>query len=316
MTQTRLVATTAATAALALVGMAAPAGAVPDRPHTYTVSTDPGVLPESIHLAPDGTFYVTSLGTGDVYRGHVGQPTVQVVSDGTTTDRASAVGVEVDAGGRVFVAGVRALDVLSPDGDLLARRALPAEAGTAAYLNDAVVTHDAVYVTDSGTGTVWRAALDGNSVGELEAWFDARVLYPGFPVQYFFLNGIAASPDGKTLLVSSQGLEALVRIDVATASGDLVDVPGSFGPDGLHVVGDLVYGVLNYAAPAGQGVYVARLAPDWRSGEVVARVVSPEFQTPTAVAVDGDRLLVVNSQLDTRPGTAPYTVVAVDNPLR
>jgi sugar lactone lactonase YvrE len=314
----RLAAVVTAVAALAMAQFGSATAAYADRrlPPTYVVSEDPGVLPEGIGIAPDGTMYVTSTGTGDVYRGHVTEHRLRRFASGTEAGRGFAAGVHPGPQGRVFVAGREALDVYSSGGRLIAHR--PATAGPVGepFLNDLVVTHDAVYVTDSTNAVVWRATLHGTGIGQLQRWLDARPLVPELPPQYFFLNGIDATPNGKTLIVSSQGLQAMIRVDVATRDARIVDLAGaSFGPDGLVLRGTTIYAVLNYAAPAGQGVYVARLNDDLTAGTVVARVIDPSFDSPTTLALHDGRVYVVNSQLDHPPGTPPYTVVTVPDPL-
>jgi sugar lactone lactonase YvrE len=291
-----------------------------DLPSTYVVSTAQGVLPEGIEVTPAGRILVTSSATGDIFVGSVGSPTMQTLASGAAQGRTSALGVHTDPRGRIFVASVSGIDVLRADGSLLARRAVPQDHAATAYLNDLVITHDAVYVTDSNEALVWRAPLLGNEIGDLEPWLDANALMPDFQPGWFYLNGIAASPDGQRLLVSAQGLGALIRVDVASRDASFVDMDGSvfgnFGPDGMLLRGDVVRGVLNYGAPeAGQGLYAARLSDDWRSGTVVTHDTTAAFSSPTTVARSGDRYLVVNSQLDTAPGTPPYTVVAVPDPL-
>ncbi|WP_214408791.1 SMP-30/gluconolactonase/LRE family protein [Sphaerisporangium fuscum] len=315
----RLAATVTVVAALAVgqFGTAAVTYADSRLPSRYVVSEEPGVLPEGIGIAPDGTMYVTSTGTGDIYRGHVSQDRLRTFASGRAAGRGYAAGIHPDRRGRVFVATRAALDVHGRDGRLIAHR--PATAGPVGdpFLNDLVITRDAVYVTDSTNAVVWRATLEGGRIGQLQRWLDVRPLVPQMPAQYFFLNGIDATPDGKTLIVSSQGLEALIRVDVATREARLVDLGGaSFGPDGLVLRGTTVYAVLNYAAPAGQGVYVARLGDDLSAGEVVAKVIDPSFDSPTTLAVRNGRVYVVNGQLDHAPGTPPYTVVTVPDPLR
>jgi sugar lactone lactonase YvrE len=285
-------------------------------PATYVVSDQPGVLPEGIGIAPDGTMYVTSTGSGDVYRGHIVEPKMTGFASGDA-GRGFAVGVHPDPQGRVFVAGREALDVYAPDGELVAHRAADAGPVGDPFLNDLVITRNAVYVTDSTNAVVWRASLRDGRIGPLERWLDMRPVVPGMPAQYFFLNGIDATPDGGTLIVSSQGLEALIRVDVASRRVGLVDLGGhSFGPDGLVLRGTTVYAVLNYAAPHGQGVYVARLNDELVAGEVVARVIDARFDSPTTLALHLGRVYVVNSQFDLEPGTPPYTVTAIDDPLR
>lgn len=289
-----------------------------DLPSSYLVSEGPGVLPEGIEVTPAGRIYVTSSGTGDVYAGSVGSADMQVFATGASASRSSALGIHTDARGRVFVASPSAIDVYSPDATLLARRSLPD--GTDAYLNDLAITSEAVYVTDSAGATVWRMALQGEDIGQLDPWLDANSTMPSFEPGWFYLNGIVASPDGSRLLVSAQGLGALIRVETRSAAAEFVTTDGrwfgNFGPDGMVLEGDVVHGVLNYGAPeAGQGLYVARLAPDWRTASVLAADTDSDFSSPTTVAASHDRFLVVNSQLDTAPGAPPWTVVAVPDPL-
>jgi hypothetical protein len=158
------------------------------RPTTYVVSDEPGVLPEGISVSPDGTMYVTSAGTGTVYRGNTRRPTMDLFLPAGTDGRTQAAGVHTDERGRLFIAGysTSALFVYNPDGTLAAKRVAPV-AGAA--LNDLVITDDAVYVTDSATGILWRAALRGSQVGALTAWLQPS----DFPVRPGFLNGIVTA---------------------------------------------------------------------------------------------------------------------------
>lgn len=310
----------AAAVAVALTAISAitalpSAASDPHLPDTYVVSEEPGFQPEGIEVTPNGTIYVSSFGNGDVLRGHVTSTRFERFASGAAAGRAQALGLHADSHGRLYVAGKTQLDVYSADGSLLTT--LRPESGPVGepYLNDLVITPHAVYVTDSTNAVVWRATL-GDDVGALERWFDARTVVPGFPPEFMYLNGIDASEDGQTLLVSSQGLEALIRIDVAGRSGELVDMGGhSFGPDGIELRGSTLYAVLNYAAPGGaQGVYVAELDETLRHGQVIASAAEG-FATPTTLAVTRGRVLVVNSQIDDGAGTPPYTISAVDDPI-
>ncbi|MEV4808238.1 SMP-30/gluconolactonase/LRE family protein [Micromonospora avicenniae] len=306
----------AATAALSLLTVAAghPAGALDRHPDTYVVSREEGVLPEGITVTAEGVMYVTSAATGAVYRGDVRQSELRPFLPAGSDGRTSAAGIHTDRRGRLYIAGwdTGTLFVYAPDGVLLARRMAPAAA-----LNDLVVTDDAVYVTDSATGTVWRAAVNGTRVGTLTPWLTAH----DFPTAPGFLNGIVATPDGRLALVADQGTgvpgsERLYRVDLRRRTATVVDVRGGqLGADGLLLHGDRLYGVVNF--PDGRGgwrfaVNVAVLDPGRRVARVIGQSrTAPLAQSPTTLARDADRLLWVNSQLNAAAQTPPFTVTEV-----
>ncbi|MFC3505017.1 SMP-30/gluconolactonase/LRE family protein [Micromonospora krabiensis] len=305
----------AAVAALTVLTVAAGPSPTPDRPDTYVVTREPDVRPEGVAVTPDGTIYVTSVTTGAVYRGDTARPALRPFLPAGGDGRTSAAGVHPDRHGRLFVAGwvTGTLFVHAPDGALLARRT--ATAGAA--LNDVAVTDDAVYVTDSATGTVWRAALDRTRIGELIPWLAPT----DFATAPGFLNGIAVTPDGRYALVADQGTgepgsERLHRVDLRRRTATVVRVSGGqMGADGLLLEGDRLYGVVNF--PDGHGgwsfaVNVALLDADRRTARVVRQSrPAPLAQSPTTLARDGGRLLWVNSQLNAPTPTPPFTVSEV-----
>ncbi|MFC8247304.1 SMP-30/gluconolactonase/LRE family protein [Streptomyces chartreusis] len=311
----RLVAPALAAATLLTCAAAVPAaGACRPLPDRYVVSRAEGVLPEGIDVRSDGTMYVSSDGTGALYRGRVTSPQMRPFRADGATARGSSRGIHTDRTGRVFSVGKGRLTVHAPDGRLLDAVDAPDGPLGAPDLNDLVVTPDAVYVTDWANPVVLRAPLDGGKVGALEPWADVRGAFPGFPDRYWLLNGIVADPTGRTLLVASNGTEAVWRIDTATREVSRLDLGDtSFGADGMVLHGRNLYAVLNYGAP--QGVYIARLDTQLSSGTVVHRMTGDRFDLPTTLARHECRLYVVNSQNDEPPGTPPYTVTALDDPV-
>ncbi|GAA4884880.1 hypothetical protein [Kitasatospora terrestris] len=303
----------AAAAGLLPVAAAGRASARPRLPETYVVSDEPGILPEGIAIGPDGTMVVGSDGTGRLFRGHVDRPRLRPFPAAGIPERASTLGVRLDPAGRVVSVGGAVLSVHGRDGALISRATAPDGPLGPPRLNDLAVTPGAVYVTDWANPSVLRAELRAGLLGPLEPWLDFRPALPGFPAQYWLLNGIVADPAGRTLLVASNGTEALWRVDTATRRIDAVDLgEPSFGPDGMVLSGRTLYAVLNYGAPT--GVYVARLDDALRTGRVVHRITDAPLVSPTTLARHGGRLYVVNSQLDSRPGTPPYTVTALPDP--
>ncbi|WP_433014190.1 superoxide dismutase [Kribbella sp. CA-294648] len=276
------------------------------RPTTYVVSTTPGDTPEGIEVTRNGTIYVTSVGTGAVYRGTVRNPTLKPFLPAGSDGLTSATGVHVDHWGRVLVAGASTSKLYMYDarGRLLAIR--PAAEGS--FLNDFTFTKDAVYVTDSAHNQIWRASLTRDGIGRLKPWLTRDKILP----KPYFLNGIVN--DGRNLLVGEQGQNVTYRVDLRTKAVSTVEITGANGilsGDGYLLEGRRLYAVYN----AGGGKYVTRLAflnVDSTQAHVLEdSLPAATNSTPTTVARDRNRLLWVNSQLDAAPGTPPYTVSVV-----
>ena len=296
----------AALTVLALIATIQPATAhaVPPRPTEYVVSTTPGDTPEGIEVTRSGTIYVTSVGTGAVYRGNTRSPNLKPFLSAGSDGRTSATGIHVDRWGRVLVAGASTSKLFLYDarGRLLASR----QATPGAFLNDFTFAGDAVYVTDSAHNQIWRAPLTRHGLGELEPWLTRDKIQP-IP---YFLNGIVT--DGKTLLVGEQGQDVTYRIDLRTKHVSTLEVTnGILSGDGYLLEGRRLYAVYN----AGGGKYVTRLAVLNRELTKATIIADSEpgapNTTPTTIARDRGRLLWVNSQLDVAPGTPPYTVSVV-----
>lgn len=311
----------ASLAALLASAVAAPASATAHHDHgrlpgTYVVSTRPGVLPEGIAVHRDGRMYVGSDATGALYHGDVRLPRFRPFAVGAV-DRPSTRGIHTDRAGRVWSVGAHSLTVHSPGGRLLATQDVPDGPLGPPDLNDLALTPRAVYVTDWANPIVYRAEIQRGRPGELRPWVDLRTAIPGFPAQYWLLNGIVADATGDTVLVASNGTEAVWRVDVATRAIEQVDLDGhSFGADGMVLAGHRLYAVLNYGAP--DGVYVADLDPGLRTGTVTHRILADAagtpFDLPTTLARYMCRLYVVNSQNDHAPGTPPFLVSTVADP--
>ncbi|MFJ7066006.1 hypothetical protein [Streptomyces sp. NPDC101115] len=296
----------------ALAGTPVPAVAR-DLPDRYVVSREAGVLPEGITVTPDGTMYVSSDGLGTLYRSRIGAADLEPFPARGLEERTSTLGVHTDRRGRVLSVGGAILTVHDRHGRLLARRTAKEGPLGAPHLNDLVVTEDAVYVTDWANPVIHRAEIRGSTVGPLEPWLDIRAAFPQFPARYWLLNGIVADETGSTLLVASNGTEAVWRIGVADREVSRLDLgEQSFGADGMVLRGRTLYAVLNYGAP--HGVYIARLDGELRAGTVTHRLTDEPFDLPTTLAKHGCRLYVVNSQLDEPPGRPPYTVRAIPDP--
>jgi len=286
---------------------AAPAA---ERPARYTFPGE-GVFPEGIGIAGD-VFYVGSTADGTIYQGRLDQPELEPFLDGGGDQRTTAVGIKVDPQGRLFVAGgdsglVFVYDTAS--GDLIRSYATPGAPGT--FVNDVVVTATGVYVTDSLRPVLSLIRTTPSGLGEIEPFVDFSQTAFAYG-EGFNANGIAATADGRYLVIVSSNTGALYRVDTETRAVSPVDLGGMTVPNGDGLVLDCT--TLYVVQGASQAIAVVTLEPDLARGRVTATITDDTLDHPTTAALDGDRLLVVNSQFDNREsGDAdlPFSVVAV-----
>src|SRR5205085_10372129 len=159
------------------------------------------------------------------------------------------------------------------------------------------LTRHGAFFTDTFRPVLWRVDTSRATAGEPEPWLD---LTTG-PIQYgetANLNGIATTPDGNGLIVVQMAKGLLFHIDIPTKRITPIDLKGETVPtaDGLVLNGRTLYVV-------GQGtgeITTIAMAPDFRSGEVKARLREPALSFPATAALAGDRLYVVNTQFNRR----------------
>ena len=276
---------------------------------TYTLPGN-NVFPEGIaYDSATGNFYVGSIQGGTVYRGNIrdGSGELGVFLPGGRDGRTSVTGLKVDAYGRLFVAGRntgRAF-VYDTTGDLIKVLKTPPAART--LLNDVTVTEDAAYFTDSFRPVVFRVPLTPESVGEMEAWLELRPTVIPYG-NGFNLNGVAATADRRYLLSVHFDSGRLYRIDTRTKEVAQVDLDTRLTTgDGLWLEQQTLYIVRENPA----SVVIVELSDDFASGEVTTTVTHSSLDLPTTLAKAGDRLLIVNSQLDGTQPKLPFTVTSL-----
>lgn len=304
----------------ALAQEATPEGSPPAGDETR-IFTLPGeqIFPEGIAYDPaTGDFFVGSTETGTVYRGNVEAEAAEltVFLEPGVDGREAVTGMKVDEQRRLWICGRqtgRAFVYDAASGELI--RALETPRADRTLVNDVALTSDAAYLTDSFRPILFRVSHTTDEIGEIEAWLD----FAGTPVEYtadFNLNGIAATPDGRFLIVVHFGNGKLFRVDVEDKAVSEIDLGGDSltGGDGILLDGQTLYVVRDE-----EGVIVpVELAADLTSGEVGRGFGDPSFDYPTTIAKYDDRLLVVNSQLDMAGGeaapTLPFTVSSIRIP--
>jgi len=190
------------------------------------------------------------------------------------------------------------------DGSLVASYSTPAVEQT--FINDVTITPDgAAYFTDSFRPVLFK--ISDMAGGEAESWLD----FTGTVLEYgegFNLNGIAASPDGRYLLVIHSGNGNLYRIDTETQEVSQVDTGGAdlTAGDGILLIGNTLHVTRNQFGE----IVPVTMSEDFSTGTAGAAVTDPSLIFPTTIAQAGDSLLVVNSQFNNRGGTPelPFTV--------
>jgi sugar lactone lactonase YvrE len=285
-----------ATAVALVVCLGAPAAAAPVFPASIPLPA--GFYPEGIAVGHGHEFFVGSLLDGAIYRGDLRSGSGSVINPGEDDrlvvglyfDESSGLlwGVGADAGTGVAL-------LFDPrTGEELARVDVPG-----AFLNDLVVTGDAAYITDSLADVLWRIPVDarGRPAGAAEPiplTGDFTFVTTGdLPIN---LNGIAASPDGSTLIAVHTTLGLLYEIDPLTGATTTIDLGGELvtSGDGLLLHGKTLYVVQNFL----NQVAVVRLDPDHAAGEVTSVITSELFRVPTTAARFGNDLYLVNARFD------------------
>jgi sugar lactone lactonase YvrE len=305
-----LVRALAVAAILALTG-ATTATAAPPFPHTITL---PGATSaEGVATGAGSTFYAGEIFTGDIFRGNLRTGAVARWIDAPAGRIALGLKADLEHG-LLFVAGGFAGQGYVYD---LATGADVAEYqfGTppGSIINDVVVTGDAAWFTDSAAPKLYRVpiAVDG-SVG---AFSTLTVSGPAAHLSGAFnMNGIAASPDGSTLIVAHTGDATIYTVNPTTGASAAiagggkpnVDLPNV---DGILLEAGRLWAVQNLSNQIGE----LRLSPDLTSATVIKTITDDAFQVPTTVARWGNRLAAVNAKFDTGfpPTATSFEVVVV-----
>ena len=259
-----------------------------------------GWAPEGITAGRGGTAYLGSLADGAIASVDTRTGAVSVLAAGAPGR--ITVGLDHERREhRIWAAGgptgdVHAFDARS--GELLATYHF-----SSGFLNDVVVTRQAVYVTDSRVQQLVVIPLPPN--GSLPAASTAFTLPLTGDIAYttgFNANGIVAVGRSLVLVQSNTGM--LFRVDPRTGMTRAVDLGGAsvtFG-DGLERHGRTLYVVRNQL----NRVDVFTLRDQATAARHVRTITSPDLAIPTTTAFIGGGLWTVNARFGTpvTPDTA------------
>lgn len=274
------------------------------------------VFPEGIaYDQATGSVFVSSTTDGTIFRGDDSDETLEQFLAPGADGRTTAVGLEVDGDGHLFVAGGNTGLVFVYDANTGALIARLSAASPPTFINDIAVDKNGVaYITDSMRPVIYRVVPNGAGGYTLDQWLPLA----GTPVVHtmgFNLNGIVASDNGKYLFTIQTNTGKIFRIEIATKEIVEVRVGSVFmAGDGLWMRGNTLYVLQN----AQERINEVRLQPNQATGTLVSTTTDESFMFPTSLVGARGRLLVVNSQFDRRGArlapVLPFTVSVVPIP--
>jgi sugar lactone lactonase YvrE len=280
------------------------AGSTKKKPHPFpaVVQLPIGFQPEGLEIGKGTTFYVGSVASGAVYRGDLRTGKGSILVPAATGRKAT--GIELDTHNRLWVAGADTGNAYVYDAKTSALLKTY-QLGTApTFINDVVVTRDAAFFTDSSKPVLYKVPLDLGAAQTIPLSGDYVHV-----ANAFNLNGIDATPNGKTLVAVQSANGRLYRIDPATGAAKTITLANAESVpmgDGILLDGKTLYVVQNQK----NVVAVVRLSDDLSSGVVRARRGDADFNVPTTIDDLGTRLYAVNASFGiANPGSAPYAVV-------
>jgi sugar lactone lactonase YvrE len=268
-----------------------------------------GFQPEGIEVGRGTTFYVGSVANGAIYRGDLRSGNGAILVAGQAGK--AATGIELDRFNRLFVAGAGTGDAYVYNARTGALLRMYDFASGDTFINDVVVTRSAAYFTGSRKAVLYVVPI--GTEGALGA-FRTLSLSGDFALgSGFNLNGIDATPNGKTLVAVQTNTGKLFRIDPVSGATRTISLGGESLPngDGILLTGKRLYVVQNQL----NRVAVVSLASNLSSGRVITRLTDPDFAVPTTIDDHGRRLYAVNARFGTpSPSTAEFQVVQLAKP--
>ena len=276
-----------------------------------TITLPGATSAEGIATGLGSSFFAGDLFKGDIYRGDLRVGTASLFID--APDGRMALGMKVDVPDNLlFVAGGftgQGYVYNARTGADIATLQFANPADGPTIINDVIVAGGAAWFTDSARPNLYRVPIGAN--GSVGAPTTLVVSGPAAHLSGAFnMNGIDATPDGKTLFVAHTGDGTIYRVDPTT--GVSLPIVGADVPnvDGILFEANRMWAVQNFS----NQVTALRLSPDLSSTTVEAVITSSDFEIPTTVARDGSRLAIVNAKFDTGfpPTATSFEVVVVD----
>lgn len=277
-----------------------------------TIALPGGFQPEGVVAGPGTTIYAGSLADGAIYQADVSTGEGSVLVPGE--EGRITVGLAFDPRtGYLYAAGGPTGNAYVFDTETGALVQMYALTDTGTFVNDAILSGDSAYFTDSNRDVLYRLELaEGGALPEGEDAVSELELTGEFSSDEdaFNANGIEVAEDG-TLIIVKSNTGQLFTVDPETGETSEIDLGGETvtNGDGILLEGNLLYVVQNQ----NNQIAVVELADDLSSGTVTGTLSSPDFDVPTTVAGFGDALYAVNARFGTTPGPdTEYAIVRVE----
>ena len=286
-------------AALAMPAAAAPA---------EVIALPGATSAEGIAAGKGTTFYAGDLFAGDIFRGDIQRGTAGLFIDAPAGRMAVGMAADLEhdllfvAGG--FTGQGYVYDTLS--GATVATYQF--EAAGISLINDVALTKDGAWFTDSFQPRLYFVPV--SEAGAPGAFLTLQLTGPAAEISgQFNLNGIQATPNGKTLIVAHSTNGELYTVDPVNGASATIAGVSVPSVDGIVLLGRRLWAVQN-----SDQVTRVRLSAHLTSGVIEEVITSDLFQVPATAARFGSRLAVVNAKFDTGfPPTADeWEVVLVD----
>jgi sugar lactone lactonase YvrE len=284
-------------------------GTATAKPFPEVITLPGATSAEGIATGIGSSFFAGDLFKGDIYRGDLRSGSASLFID--APDGRMAAGMKVDVPhDLLFVAGAftgqgYVYDARTGDDVAVLQLADPAFG----MINDVIVSDGAAWFTDSRQPHLYRVPIGAD--GSIGTTSTLVVTGPAAQLSGLFnMNGIAATPNGSTLIVAHSGDATLYTVDPVTGASAAIAGAAVPNVDGILLEAGRLWAVQNFS----NQVTELRLSSDLSSATVEGIITSSLFQVPTTVARNGSRLALVNAKFDTGlpPSATSFEVVTVD----
>jgi hypothetical protein len=306
--------TAAASAVVAITASAQPAGAAVaskrQSPAPETVDLPNGFRPEGITSGPGTTYYVGSVGNGRIVTGDLLAGTADTLLPPAAGRSLRGLFWD-DHCGVVWAVGSVGSEghiwcVDDTTGSLMHDIVVPG----AGFLNDLVLTDDAVWATDSRVDRLTVIVHDHATMSANPPTFvTLGGAWPKGDGTFTNANGIRLLPDGDFVMNNSR-FGGLWHV---TAAGTTTPIPVAGGPgiiggDGLETDGNVLYNVRGSGQREVSVVRLTTVGSGWTAKWAGARTDST-LDVPSTATLAGGWLWAVNARFGVpSPDNAPFWI--------